>query len=57
MRRSLISDKINNFLKPVLNISILSNLAAACVEDVIKKRAGILHQIHTFRESINSWGE
>ena len=42
-------DKIDSFLKPVLNIFILVNLIVGWGEGFIKKGAGILHQIHRFR--------
>ena len=42
-------DKIDSFLKPVLNILILCNLIVVWVEGVNKEGAGILHQIYRFR--------
>ena len=44
-------DKIDTFLKPVLNIFILGNLIIEWGEGVIKEGAVILNQIYT-----NSWG-
>ena len=49
-------DKIDSFLKPVLNICILGNLIVGWDEWVIKEGAGILHQIFRFSEGVNSWG-
>ena len=45
-------DKIDSFLKPVLNILILCNLIVGWGEGVIKEGAGILHQIYRFRECV-----
>ena len=42
-------DKIDSFLKPVLNILILVLLIVGWGEGFIKKGASILHQIHRFR--------
>ena len=39
-------DKIDSFLKLVLNIHILNNLIVGWGEGFIKKGAGILHQIY-----------
>ena len=50
-------DKIDSFLKPVLNILILCNLIVGWGEGVIKEGAGILHQVYRFRGSVKSWGE
>ena len=50
-------DKIDSFLKPVLNIIVLRNVIAGWGEGVIKERAGILHQIYEFRGGVKSWGE
>ena len=41
-----IFDKINSFLKPVLNIFILRDIILVCGEVVTKEKAGILHQIY-----------
>ena len=41
-------DKIDSFLKPVLNILILGNLIVGWGVGIIKKGAGILHQIYRF---------
>ena len=56
MRHSKNFDKIDSFLKPVLNIFILGNLIVGWGEGVIKEGAGILHQIYRFREGVNIWG-
>ena len=48
-------DKVNVFLKPVLNICILSNLVVGWVEWVIKDAAVILHQIYRFSGGVNTW--
>ena len=50
-------DKIDSFLKPVLNIFIFGNLIVEWGEEVIKERAGILHQIYRFKGGVNDWGE
>ena len=42
-------DKIDSFLKPVLNILILCKLIVGWGDGVIKEGAGILHQICRFR--------
>ena len=52
MRHSQSFDKINGFLKPVLNILILCNVIVGCGEGVIKEEAGILHQILGFRGGV-----
>ena len=57
MRHSQGFDKIDSFLKPVLNILILCNLIVGWGEGVIKEGAGILHQGYRFRGSVKSWGE
>ena len=57
MHHSQSSDKIDSFLKPVLNILILCNLIVGWGEGVIKEGAGILHQVYRFRGSVKSWGE
>ena len=44
-------DKIDSFLKPVLNILILCDLIVGSGEGVIEEGAGILHQVYIFRES------
>ena len=49
MRHSQSFDKIDSFLKPVLDILILCNLIVGWSEEVIKEEAGILHQIYRFR--------
>ena len=56
MRHSQNFDKIDSFLKPVLNIFILGNYIVGWEKGVIKERAGILHQIYRFRGGVNSWG-
>ena len=48
LRHSQNFDKIDSFLKPVLNICILSNVIAGWRGWVINKGAGILHQIFRF---------
>ena len=45
-------DKIDSFLKPVLNILILRNFIVGWGEGVIKEGAGILHQIYRFRGGV-----
>ena len=45
MRNSYNFDKIDSYLKSVLNILILRNLIAGWREGVIKEGAGILHEI------------
>ena len=45
-------DKIDIFLKPVLNILILCNLIVGWGEGTIKEKAGILHQIYRFRGGV-----
>ena len=42
-------DRINSFLKPVLNILILGNLIVGRDEGIIKEAAGSLHQICVFK--------
>ena len=49
MHHSQSFDKIDSFLKPVLNILILCNLIVVWGEGVNKEGAGILHQIYRFR--------
>ena len=53
MRHSQNFDKIDSFLKFVLNIFMISK---GWGEGVIKEGAGILHQIYRFRGGVNSWG-
>ena len=48
-------DKVNVFLKPALNICILSNLVVGWGEWVIKEAAVILHQIYRFSGGFNTW--
>ena len=57
MRRSKSFEKIEGFLKSVLNVLILCNLIVGWGEGVIKEGAGILHQVYRFRGSVKSWGE
>ena len=45
-------DKINSFLKPVLNILIHRNLILAWREEAIKEKACVLHQIYRLRGGI-----
>ena len=52
MRHSQSFDKIDSFLKSVLNILIIRNLIVGWGEGVIKESAGILHQIYRFRGGI-----
>ena len=49
-------NKIDSFLKPVLNICILGNLIVGWGGWVIKEVAGILHQIFKFSGGVNIWG-
>ena len=57
MRHSQSFDKIDSFLKPVLDISIFCNLMVGSGEGVIKKGAGILHEIYRIREELfKNWG-
>ena len=55
MRHSQNFDKIDSFLKPVLNIRVLTNLIVGRVEWVIKEGAGILHQGYRFSGGVNIW--
>ena len=50
-------DKIDSFLKPVLNIIVVRDVIAGWREEIIKKGAGILHQRYRFRGGVISWGE
>ena len=52
IRDSLSFDKINSFLKPVLNILILCNLIVGWGQGVIKEEPGVLHQIYGFRGGV-----
>ena len=56
LHRSQNFDKIDSFLKPVLNICILGNLIVGWGGWVIKEGAGILHQIFRFSGGVNIWG-
>ena len=56
MRHLKSFDKIDSFLKSVLNIFILVNLIVGWGEGVIKERAGLLHQICRFRGGVNNLG-
>ena len=49
-------DKIDSFLKAVLDICILGNLIVGWGEWVIKEGVGILHQIFRFSGGVNIWG-
>ena len=49
-------DKIDSFLKLVLNICIIGNLVVGWGEWVIKGGAGIPHQIDRFSRGVNLWG-
>ena len=51
---SQVFNKINRFLKPVLNIFILRKLKMREVN--IKNRTGIFHQIYKFSGDANSCG-
>ena len=57
MGHSLYFDKIDSFLKPVLNIIVVRDVIAGWGEGIIKKGAGILHQRYRFRGGVISWGE
>ena len=48
MRHSQNFNKIDSFLKLVLNIIILRNVIARWEEGIINEGAGILHQIYRF---------
>ena len=48
--------KIDSFLKPVLNISIIGNLIVGWGGWVIIEGADILHQIFRFSGGVNIWG-
>ena len=50
-------DKVNSFLKPLLNILILRCLFVGWGGEVIRKEAAILHQIYKFRGDANNWRE
>ena len=52
LRHSQSFDKIDSFVKPVLNILILCNLIEGWDEGVIKEVVGILHQIYRFRRGV-----
>ena len=52
MRHSQSFDKIDSFLKPVLNILILCNLIVGRGQGVIKEEPGVLHQIYGFRGGV-----
>ena len=52
MRHSQSFEKIDSFLKPVLNILILWNLIEGWGEGVIKEGAGILYQTYRFRGGV-----
>ena len=54
MRHSPNFDKIDSFLKPLLNIFIVSNLTVGLVVGVLKEGAGILHQIYRIKGGVNS---
>ena len=57
LRHSQNFDKIDSFLKPVLNICILGNLIVGWGGWVIKEEAGVLHQIFRFSWVVNIWGK
>ena len=52
MHHSQSFDKIDSFLKPVLNMLILRNLILGWGGAVIKEGAGILHQIYRVRGGV-----
>ena len=56
MRHSPNFDKIDSFLKSVLNIYILGNLIVEWGERVIKEGVGILHQIYRLSGDVDIWG-
>ena len=56
LRHSQNFDKIDSFLKPVLNICTLSNSIAGWGGWVIKEGAGILDQVFRFSGGVNIWG-
>ena len=56
MRHSPNFDKIDSFLKSVLNIYILGNLIVGWGERVIKEGVGILHQIYRLSGDVDIWG-
>ena len=47
--------KIDSFLKPVLNISIIGNLIVGWGGWTIIEGAGILHEIFRFSGGVNIW--
>ena len=50
-------NKIDSFLKLILNIFILGNLIVGWGEVVIKEGAGTRHQIYRFIGDVNIWGK
>ena len=52
MCHSQLFDKIDSFLKPILKTFILRNLILGWGKVVIKKKAGILHQIYRSRGGV-----
>ena len=56
MHNSQNFDKIDGFLKPILNTCILVNLIVGWGEGVIKEGVGIVHQIYIFSGGANTWG-
>ena len=57
MRHSQNFDKINSFLKSVLNILILRKLIVGWSERLLKRGGGILHQIYRFRGGVKCLGD
>ena len=57
MRHSKNFDKIDSFLKPILNVIVFCNVIAGRGEGIIKEGTGILHQIYRVRGGVKSWGE
>ena len=56
MHHSQSFDKIDSFLKSVLNILILCNLIVGWGGGVIKEGPGILHQIYRYRGGVQKLG-
>ena len=56
IRHSQNFDKIDSFLKPVLNTCILGNIIVGWGVWVVKEGAGILHQIYKFSGGFNILG-
>ena len=56
MPHSQYFDRIDSYLKSVLNSLILRNLIVGWKEEVIKEGAGILHKIYRFRRDVECRG-